>query len=171
MILTERSHFENIFKEHYNALCNYVFQIVQDDSTSEDIVQDVFVHLWKQRGDLDIKDSLINYLISSCKNKALEYKRKKKRRIEAEVDISVLSSNSKELEAERKNILLREKIFYSIRQLPPKCGEVFTLSKIEGLTYAEIAVRLDISVKTVENHMALAFKTLRKLLDKQGIPR
>ena len=52
----------------------------------------------------------------------------------------------------------------SIRQLPPKCGEIFTLSKIKGLTYTQIADRLGISVKTVEGQMSKAFRLLRSML-------
>lgn len=152
-------------------MCNYVFQIVQDHAVSEDIVQDVFVHLWKQRDSLTISDSLNNYLVAACKNKALEYLRKKKRRTEAETGVDVLPDISKGIGDEANTIWLREKIYCSIRQLPPKCEEVFRLSKLEGLTYAEIARRLNVSVKTVENHMAQAFKRLRKLLAKEGLPR
>ncbi|MBK7633158.1 MAG: hypothetical protein IPJ13_01900 [Saprospiraceae bacterium] len=60
-----------------------------------------------------------------------------------------------------EKLLLLEQIYVSIRQLPPKCSEVFTLSKVNGLTYVQIAEKMNISVKTVENHMGKALRLMR----------
>ena len=60
--------------------------------------------------------------------------------------------------------MLKEKLFNSIRQLPPKCRDVFTMSKINGLTYSEIANELGISPKTVENQMGRALRLLREFM-------
>ena len=69
-------------------------------------------------------------------------------------------------EDEIEKLMLIEQIYVSIRQLPPKCSEVFTLSKVNGLTYSQIAEKMNISVKTVENHMSKALKIMRELLSK-----
>lgn len=68
------------------------------------------------------------------------------------------------VDEEADNYLLREFMYKSIRQLPPKCQEVFMMNKINGLTYREIAEDLDISVKTVENQIGKAYRILRELM-------
>lgn len=160
MRLSDKGILEAAFRKHYNLLCNYVKPIVGEDSLAEDVVQDVFVHLWRKRAEVDVEENWTPYLLQACKNKALELLRKQKRRNETSLNQEVL--NTAEPDAEK--LWLKEQINYSIRQLPPKCQEVFTLCKIKGLSYAEIAGQLNISVKTVENHMGKAFKLLRKSL-------
>lgn len=73
-------------------------------------------------------------------------------------------SASLNIEEEAEKHLLKQKLYNSVRQLPPKCREVFMLSKVNGLTYSEIAEQLGISVKTVENQMGKALRTLRNLM-------
>ncbi|MEM9549401.1 MAG: sigma-70 family RNA polymerase sigma factor, partial [Bacteroidota bacterium] len=65
---------------------------------------------------------------------------------------------------EANKFMLKEFLYNSIRQLPPKCQEIFVLNKVNGLTYTEIADDLDISVKTVENQIGRAYRKLRILM-------
>ena len=76
------------------------------------------------------------------------------------------SDKSYEITEESNNYLLKEQLIRSIRQLPPKCQEIFVLSKMNGLTYGEIAEELDLSVKTVENQIGRGLKLLREMLTK-----
>jgi len=73
-------------------------------------------------------------------------------------------SSSINIDDEADKYVLKEKLFNSIRQLPPKCRDVFTMSKINGLTYSEIANELGISPKTVENQMGRALRLLREIM-------
>ena len=66
-----------------------------------------------------------------------------------------------EIEDELDNQILLEKIRLEIDKLPPKCREVFILSKVKGMKYKEIAEELNISTKTIENHMTKALKMIR----------
>ena len=72
-----------------------------------------------------------------------------------------------ELDEEHDNQILLDKIRKEIDNLPPKCREVFILSKIDGLKYKEIALKLNISTKTIENHMTRALKQIREALTKK----
>ncbi len=69
-----------------------------------------------------------------------------------------------EMEDEQENQLLLEKIRQEIDKLPPKCREVFIMSKIRGMKYKEIAEELGISTKTIENHMTEALRSIREAL-------
>jgi len=69
-----------------------------------------------------------------------------------------------EMEDEQENQLLLEKIRQEIDKLPPKCREVFIMSKVRGMKYKEIAEELGISTKTIENHMIKALRSIREAL-------
>lgn len=71
-----------------------------------------------------------------------------------------------ELDDETDNQILLEKIRIEIEKLPPKCQEVFVMSKIKGMKYKEISEELNISTKTIENHMTKALKSIREAFEK-----
>ncbi len=156
--------FEKLFHHYYGHLCLYASQILQDDNAAEEIVQDFFVKLWEKRNRLTIETSVKNYLFRSVKNQALNLiKHNKIKYIYAQ---SILSDTSDYPTGEESfyEINLAEKIEESILSLPEKRREIFRLSREEGLKYREIAEKLNISPKTVETQMSLAFKHLRQKL-------
>ncbi len=102
-----------------------------------------------------------SYLFRAVKNKAVEKLRQKK---SYEQMIQHFSELSAEEDQRAERLMKMERINSSLRHLPPKCRQVFTMHKFNGLTYAEIAEELDISIKTVENHMLKAIKLLREHL-------
>jgi len=152
-----------VFKQYYNPLCNFAASILKDKKLAEDVVHDVFEKLWDKRSELNINDNEKSYLFTSVRNKAIEVIRKNKSDQKLEVDY-INSTLENGLDEVSDKYLLKEKLYRSIRQLPPKCQKVFLLNKINGLTYIEIADDLDISVKTVENHMGKAFRLLREMM-------
>lgn len=149
-----------LFKEFYNPLCNYAYTILRDKSLAEDAVQDVFTKFWDEKESFKI-DSIKNYLFQSTKHKAIEVLRRNKHLDHYRNQISSLESQSLNPDDESDKYMLKEKLFDSIRQLPPKCRQIFVMSKINGLTYAEIADELQLSKKTVENQIGIALRLLR----------
>lgn len=117
-----------------------------------------------KRDDIDLTKNVKSFLFQSVKNRAIEVIRKNK------LDTSYRSENLRKLEEivdiddEADRYVMMERIYTSIRQLPPKCQKVFTLSKVNGLTYNEIAAELEISVKTVENQIGRSLRILREKL-------
>lgn len=102
------------------------------------------------------------------RNHALEIIRRQSLGSKINQELLYLQNDTEESpveETEIEKIVILDQIYVSIRQLPPKCGEVFTLSKVNGLSYAQIAEHMDISIKTVENHMGKALKLLREMLN------
>ncbi|GMN11556.1 RNA polymerase sigma-70 factor [Croceitalea sp. MTPC9] len=148
--------------ENYNhKLCLYANSLINDIGTSEDIVQNVFINVWEKRDNLRPDLSLKSYLYKSVYNACInEYKKNQmvtaleKKYIE-ELDGIVEQDNDT---MEKLIVLVKE----AIQELPPKCKEIFLLSKKEGLTNIEIADYLNISKNTIERQMNIAFKKIRE---------
>lgn len=165
----DKSSFKNLFELHYSPLCNFAYRITDDIDQAEDIVQDIFVKVWNDPDLLDGNKNINSYLYSMVRNRALEVIRRENISQKINQQLKYIQNNAADTNVEEDEIeklLLLEQIYVSIRQLPPKCSEVFTLSKVNGLTYVQIAEKMNISVKTVENHMGKALRLMRELLTK-----
>jgi len=157
-----------LYEKYYALLCLQVMTILKDKSISEDIVQEVFFEVWKNREELVFQNSLEAYLKRACRNRTLNYLRNNNVKL---VDDSVLNEVEdtgftflEHLNAEELN----EKINNIIAELPDKCGVVFSLSRFEEMSYAEIAKELSISLRTVEHQISKALKILRKEIYKKN---
>lgn len=165
MELLDKNRFKEVFKEYYNPLCNFAASITSDRKMAQDVVQDVFTKLWDKRSELKINTSEKSYLFQAVKHRAFEILRKRKNESKLNVrDFEESYSREKDIEEQANKFMLKEFLYSSIRQLPPKCQEIFVLNKVNGLTYNEIADDLDISVKTVENQIGKAYRKLRVLM-------
>ena len=152
-----------MFKQYYNPLCNFASTYVRDRKRAQDVVQDVFAKIWDQRDTLEISQNIKGYLFQAVKNRSLEIVRRDK----TESDIlseGMAQQQDENIEEQARKFMLKERLYNSIRQLPPKCQEIFILNKIDGLNYREIAESKNISIKTVENHIGKAYRKLRELM-------
>ncbi|MDL2228192.1 RNA polymerase sigma-70 factor [Bacteroidales bacterium OttesenSCG-928-K03] len=163
--LREGNHnaFEMIFKEWYSALCEYAFSILQNDDDTQDVVQKFFCKFWDKREQIEIHTSIKSYLYRSIHNDCMNVIKQRKTRADyinysvQEIDINYTDNNiiTNELNVNIQN---------AIEKLPPRCKEVFLLSRINNLSYSEISRTMDISVGTVETQMVKALKFLRNEL-------
>lgn len=131
---------------------------------AEEIVQDMFFRLWRNRNNINILTSTKSYLYTSAKNSVLnKIKHEKVKRLYAS---DYLHTNKEEFDEDdyNENRERLKSIEIAIAELPPKRREIFIKSKVEGLKYKEIADELQISIKTVENQMGEALKFLRNKL-------
>ena len=155
---------EQLFRRYYEPLCRYVYGILGDKNAvlTEDVVQEVFLKLWKNKTQIQINTSLKAYLYQAARNTALNAIQKEKRHQQLET-VYMTGRKQSEMKTEEELLLneTRQKLQAGLSQLPPKCREVFQLSRFEELSYKEIAQTLNISVKTVENQMGKALKLLR----------
>lgn len=132
---------------------------------SEDVVQEVYVHLWQKRKKLKVLTSLKSYLFSSVKNKSIEKIRRQKLEIRYIQEKLTINETVEPIEFDDvEKLILINRVHKSIDRLPPKCSAIFKMSKMEGMTYNEIAENLDLSVKTIESQMRRAFMLLREML-------
>ncbi|MDX1444551.1 RNA polymerase sigma-70 factor [Lishizhenia sp.] len=156
---------ESWFNQYYESLARYAYTMVKRQEVAEDIVQKLFIKLWEKRKELEIKGQTKSYLYSAVHNASLNHlnsaKRKNSHR-EVEEDYSLSGSERTDSGIESKE--LEQTIELAMQTLPPKCREVFQLSRQEQLSYKEIADQLNISTKTVENQMGKALKLMRSAL-------
>lgn len=150
---------------YHHRLCTYSYGLIGDYDLSKDIVQNVFIKIWKQRENLKDNLNITNYLYKSVYNGFIDQYRKKRPAFSLEkVHIEALNIFVQE-EPENALEKLIKHVKKEIEKLPPKCKRAFLLSKQDGLTNIEIAEYLNISVKSVEGHITKAFTILRKNLD------
>ncbi len=158
--------FKYFFDKYYNDLCNFVNIYLHDKVLSEEIVQDIFVYIWGNKEKLNISTSVKAYLYSASKLKSLNYLRdsKNQKRIIDHLG-KITTHDTVELnDSFADTDDFRKILDTAIEQLPDKCREIFLLSKKEELSNKEIADRLGVSLKTVENQMTIALKKLRECL-------
>lgn len=157
----DRRAFEEVFRAHYRPLCAFAVHYVKDGDKAEDVVQDLFFRLWQDREKTSITTSLKSYLFTSVRNRCLnatKVQNKVRSLNEDEEDhVDDRDHRSEDEHAERS-----ARVNAAIEGLPEERRKVFKLSRHEGLKYHEIAERLGISIKTVENQMGKALKTLRE---------
>ncbi len=153
--------FNKAFDLYYSRLCFYTDKILHDFDLSRSVAQQVFVDLWIKRERLQV-DSLQSYLYKSVRNASLDMLKHKK------AESKYLSTLEREESVQLADLMeeaeLADRINRAIQRLPEKCREIFVLCRFEELKYAEIATRLNISVKTVEMQVSIALKKLRKEL-------
>ena len=156
--------FDSVFREHYAPLVRTAEAMLHRRDVAEEIVQDVLLALWQRRATLVVEDSLRGYLFRATRNRVLNHLRHAAIERKAEPELA----SAEAPDAAAPAALVHEEIDAALRRavstLPPRCREVFELSRVHGLRYAEIATTLDISVKTVEAQMGKALRTLRELL-------
>lgn len=158
-----------LFKSHYKNLCSYAYLFVKDADSAEDMVQEVFYKLWKNKEKLKIDSSIKSYLFRSVRNACMNFLEHMKVR-DGYREFSEANNQSGESTYDHAIVNeLERKIKETIDKLPPERRKIFMMSRYEGLKYREIAEELDISVKTVENQMYQALSFMRDNL-KEYLP-
>lgn len=164
--MRDETAFEEAFKNNYKSLHTYAFTILRDEIAAEEMVQNVFYKLWERTDNLTITGSVRAYLYRAVYNESLNYLKHLKVRSEHQMYVSHRMNETDNASKKVQLKELEEKLQSAIRELPEQCRTIFQLSRFEELRYREIADRLGISVKTVENQMGKALKILRaKLVD------
>jgi RNA polymerase sigma-70 factor (ECF subfamily) len=153
--------YEYLMESFYNKLCVYANTLCHDDIQAEDIVQNVFLRLWKNKEKIGKIKKLHSFLYKSVYNEFIDQYRQSKQVITLEKKHIELLSNFLEEETDANLERLIKIVSNEIDNLPPKCKEVLLMSKNEGLTNLEISEFLKISIKSVEAHISKAYKILK----------
>lgn len=165
--LRDEAVFERVFKNHFKILHSYAFTMLKDEAVAEDVVQNVFVRLWNNVEEANIQSSVTAYLYRAVHNESLNVIKHEK--VKSAHKLYVAHSMKNETDNASKKVLqseLEQKLLTAMNELPEQCRTIFQLSRFEELKYQEIADKLSISIKTVENQMGKALKLLRmKLVD------
>jgi RNA polymerase sigma-70 factor, ECF subfamily len=159
---------EELFRSYYAGMCSFVRRFVHAPDIAEELVQDVFFKLWAKRESLSEIDALRTYLFRAARNTALNHLRRKKLENAWEEQEAArgepITSGATDDDAATDEVT--RAVNAAIGRLPTRCREIFVMSREGGMTYAEIATALGISIKTVETQMGRALKSLRVSLAK-----
>jgi RNA polymerase sigma-70 factor (family 1) len=163
--------FHDVFYKQYEPLCRYALSFVKEPHSCEDIVQETFLKVWEKKQNLIGSEELTWYLYTAVRNNCLSFLEKRQKTILGDVPTPETAEMPADFNepvtsgADFDTLLSR-----ALTNLPPKCREVFVLSRVNGLTYKQIGEALGISIKTVENQMGKALKILRSYIrQKQGL--
>ena len=158
--------FEQLFRLYYSPLCWYATSIVGNRETAEEIIEDLFYTIWKEKERLNIFRSVKSYLYTAAWNGCLLHHRQRQKDEELQrkmLQATPTYTSSPEDEAEFEE--LQKLVDGCIAQMTERCRNIFLMHRDEGLKYAEIAIQLGISVKTVEANMSKALASLRKEIE------
>lgn len=159
---TQLQEFEKLFHQYRPGLLSFAHSIINSRTDSDEIVNDVFLAIWDKRNELELGLGIKSYLFTAVKNRCLNHLKKNKLPFAEMSDEMPVAANSPGV---LEQIMAREaekRIQFLIDQLPKKCKQVFLLSRMQELSYKEIAEIMDISPKTVENQIGLALKFLKE---------
>lgn len=153
--------YKQLFHHFYASLYQFALSMVKSGQVAEEVVSDVFIHIWQKRAALTRIQNLKLYLFISTRNTSLNYLRQQKKDTLLPDDYRV-QLRSVYFDPEQLLITAEmiNRIQQAIHQLPPRCQLIFKLIKEDGLKYKEVAELLNLSVKTIENQMTLALRKI-----------
>lgn len=162
----DQSAYRQLFISYYGGLFRFVKMFTKNKELSEEIVSDVFIHIWKRRSGIEKIKNLKLYLFISAKNLAFGRLTRINKKKFIDLD-SVMAEPEDPFNNPDEVLITREinsKLKSAIHELPPRCRLIFKLVKEDGLKYKEVSELLDISIKTVEAQMAIAFRRIGRCL-------
>ena len=160
--------FERVFRQYYSPLYLYAFSITGRKDASEEIVQELFYVLWRDRESIQILRSLKNYLYGSVRNESLKYcehmnvRERHREKVLSTKDDMHEPTPLDQLEYNELQGVIDE----TLKKLPERRLEIFRMHRMEGKKYKEIAEHFSVSVKTVEAEMTKAYQALRREIAK-----
>jgi RNA polymerase sigma-70 factor (ECF subfamily) len=154
--------FDRIYLDHYAALHQYAYTMVNDGSLAEEMIHGVFLKILEMNEPLAIHSSLKAYLYRSVYNECLNHLKHQKVKQAFEVHTTnVMSQHTETPSGKLQYRELEQQLKKAINELPEQCRTIFQMSRFEELKYLEIAAQLGLSIKTVETQMSRALKKLR----------
>ncbi len=168
----DRKTFGCLFSDYFAGLVSFSTTITRNRQVAEEVVVDVFVRLWDQRKMLKTIRNFQQYIYTATKYASINASKKNNafsltERFGDEFTLQASGNENPDNRLISKESL--NKVSEAINTLPPRCRLIFRLIKEEGMKYDEVAELLELSVKTVENQMNIAFKKIFQVLN-EGLP-
>lgn len=159
--------YNKLFGRYYGRLCQFVYSLLLDKNDAEDVVQELFLSLWKNREKIEIRENASGYLFRMAKHLSLNLIRSKNHYspMPENMELSFLSYDDDLLETEEFRVALYD----CINRLPDRSREVLLLHRMEELKQKEISEKLLISVKTIKNLIWTSLQRLKKCMELKGI--
>lgn len=163
---SDQEAFRLLFEKYQPTLFRITLHSLHDSDSAHDIVQETFVRVWSHRTSLQPNLPVLAYLLRISKNLVRDYAKHQavRRKLEAEIPRTLRPAEDNPEESLQLRMLEERLTEVVNTKLPTKCREIFLLSRMEGMSNAEISEHLGISIKTVENQITRALKILRKHL-------
>jgi RNA polymerase sigma-70 factor, Bacteroides expansion family 1 len=160
--------FEHVFKLYYSGLMMYSFGIIGRKEVAEEIVQDVFYKIWKNKENIQLSHSIKSYLYGAVRNQSLQYCEHQEVRERYKQKVLSAQTNVNDYNPEQQFLIreLEEIISKTLKQLPQRRLQIFKLHRFSGKKYKEIANELSLSVKTIEAEMTKTYQALRIEIEK-----
>jgi len=161
-LLDSEEAFKELFFEFFPTLCVYASNIVGDNETARDIVQEVFFKIWKNRKKIEMESSFRNFIVTAVRNQCTDILRKRTV-IDRFATRSPSTMEPSEQSPEEIYTIneLEQIIGKAIQKLPPNIREAFEMNRFKGMTYNEIAQQMSLSPKTIEAYISKALSILR----------
>lgn len=155
--------FERIFHRYYPMVSGFIRGMLKDEGMAEDVSQNIFMKLWINRFRLEKDTCLRSYLCVLARNEALNILRSKSAKsIVLQPDVQEPKNFEPAVEDWYNYVETNARLRSDIESMPPQRRTIFKMSRYENLSNLEIAIRLNLSVRTVEKHIELALKDLRR---------
>ena len=166
---SDRTAYAELFEEMYEPLFRYVRSITKSPDAARDVTQDVFIRLWEVRDSLTPEQSLEAYLYRIARNRAYNHERNQRTRTEKEETVrdrtSAQPAPPTRPDTQTDAQQLEDRLWRWIGELTERQREALVLSRFDGLSHDEVADVMDISPRTVNNHIVRALKHLRGRLN------
>ena len=164
--------FEAMFRAYRGDLVSFVASLLHSEAPAEEVVQDLFLRIWRRREEWEFTGPLNTYLFRAARNGAIGRIRRERveirleDRLRRDGDMEAISGASRVPPADERLRAgeIERALGRAIDDLPDRCREVFRLARCHRLSHAEVAQVLEISINTVEVHMTRALAHLRKRL-------
>lgn len=153
--------FYTVYKRYWDKLLVIAGKRLNDKEEAEEVLQDVFLNLWRRKNTLELRKGFDNYFAVAVKFEIINRLAKRARETSRNKNLSYQSYTSEDISERFDLKILEKQLEHTISSLPPKCQLVFRLSRESGYTNKKIAEELNISDKAVEKHITQALKILR----------
>jgi len=154
-----------LFDHHFSDLCNFLLIYLHSRELSEEVALDIYTYIWEKRKTLQIKATFKSFLFAAAKNKAITSYRKEHQKIFTSIETNELViPGDSSFQFWMENNELRDLINDAISKLPEKSRQIYLMAWEENLSYNDIATKLGLSPKTIENHVGIALCKLRDSL-------
>ncbi len=158
--MNQDSKFELLYRRFHPSLLAFAIYLTGSTADAAELVNNVFLAVWQKKDKLELDEKLKSYLFTAVKNRSANFHKRAKMTVVELQPHDKESSFRADLPLEEKEI--ENKLQSILNTLPPKCKQVFVMSRFDGLKNKEIAHLLDISIKTVENQMTKALKIFKE---------
>jgi len=163
----DRLALNTLFANYYQKLCFFANTYLRNSEEAEEVVADVFFTLWKNRHQLTIERNFKSYLYVSVRHASLAVIRKGQPLFD-DIEAILFTTNLMDVNDPEQVLShkeLQHQLDLAIEKLPPRCKQIFVMSRMEGLSYREISGILDVAEKTIENQLVKALRILRESMD------